>query len=284
MRRLTPDSSPPDSQWYETAGLGMFIHWGISSVRAVGDLSWGMIRDTPFDKELTNSNKLTPEEYWRQADEFDPQNYDPNRWMKAAKEAGFRYAVLTVRHHDGYALWPSKFGDLSTGTHMGGRDLVRPFVDACRNNDIKVGFFYAPGDWYRERHRRSFGDSAPLGLHHEPIELPELTTDQKKRYEEEEVPYVTGQIEELLTQYGDIDVLWFDGSSGAMTTERVRELQPGVMINDRGHGEGSGDFSTFECRYEKLEAERPRRPFEFCATTIDQYDHNVSRHLSLVPG
>ena len=185
MRRLTPDSSPPDSQWYETAGLGTFIHWGVSSVRAVGDLSWGMIRDTPFDKELNNSNKLTPEDYWKQADEFDPQHYDPNRWMKAAKEAGFRYAVLTVRHHDGYALWPSKFGDLSTRTHMGGRDLVRPFVDACRNNDIKVGFFYAPSDWYRERHRRSFGDSAPLGLRHEPIELPELTTDQKKRYEEE---------------------------------------------------------------------------------------------------
>ena len=289
MRRLTPQDAPANTHWYETAGLGMFIHWGLSSVRAVGDLSWCMIKDTPYDEELGNRNKLTPEEYWKQADEFDPQSYDPNLWMKAAREAGFRYAVLTTRHHDGYALWPSAFGDLSTRTHLGGRDLVRPFVEACRNNDMKVGFYYSPGDWYRERHRRSFGYFEQLGLRHEPIELPEWdpstgmpqqewVTNEKQKHDAEEVPYVTGQMEELLTQYGDLDVFWYDGGS-AMTNERVRELQPQVMINDRGHGQGSGDFSTYECRYEKLEPERPERPFEFCNTTIDQYDHNVTRYL-----
>ena len=76
----------------------MFIHWALSSVRTVGDLSWGMIKNTPYDAELNNENKLTPEEYWKQADEFDPQNYDPDFWMRAAREAGFRYAVLTTRH------------------------------------------------------------------------------------------------------------------------------------------------------------------------------------------
>ncbi len=290
MRKLTPANATASADWYETAGLGMFIHWGISSVRAVGDLSWCMIKNTPYDAERNNENKLTPEEYWKQADEFDPQNYDPDIWMKAAKAAGFRYVCLTTRHHDGYALWPSAFGDLSTRTHMGGRDLVKTFVEACRNNDIKVGFYYSPGDWYRERHRRSFGYAdAPLGLRHEPIELPswdastgmpqqEWVTNEKQKHEDEEGPYVIGQMEELLTQYGDLDVLWYDGGS-AMTNERVRELQPGVMINDRGHGEGSGDFSTFECRYEKLAAKRPERPFEFCTTTIDQYDHNVSKYL-----
>ena len=290
MKILTPEGSAPNTQWYETAGLGMFIHWGISSVRAVGDLSWCMIKNTPYDAELDNQNKLTPEEYWKQADEFDPRKYDPDVWMKAARQAGFRYAVLTTRHHDGYALWPSEFGDLSTRTHMGGRDLVRPFVEACRANDMKVGFYYSPGDWYRERHRRSFGYAdAPLGLRHEAIQLPEWdpasgmpqqewVTNQKKKKDEEEEPYVAGQMEELLTQYGDLDVLWYDGGS-AITNERVRELQPGVMINDRGHGEGSGDFSTFECRYEKLAAKRPQRPFEFCTTTIDQYEHNVTRYL-----
>ena len=289
MRKLTPSGAPPSTHWYETAGLGMFLHWGLSSVRAVGDLSWCMIKDTPYDAELENRNKLTPEEYWKQADEFDPDRYDPDLWMRAAREAGFRYAVLTTRHHDGYALWPSEFGDFSTRTHMGGRDLLRPFVEACRGNGIKVGFYYSPGDWYRERHRRSFGYSETLGLRHEPVELEqwdpdsgmpqqEWVTNEKRKHEEEEGPYVTGQMEELLTRYGDLDVFWYDGGS-AMTNERVRELQPNVMINDRGHGEGSGDFSTFECRYEKLEPERPRRPFEFCTTSIDQYDHCVSRHL-----
>ena len=263
MRKLTPAGAPPSTHWYETAGLGMFIHWGLSSVRAVGDLSWSMMRDTPYDAELDNRNKLTPEEYWKQADEFDPRSYDPGLWMRAAGEAGFRYAVLTTRHHDGYALWPSAYGDFSTRTHMGGRDLVRPFVDACRDNGIKVGFYYSPGDWYRERHRRSFGYFETLGLRHEPIELEqwdpdsgmpqqEWVTNEKRKHEEEEGPYVIGQMEELLTRYGDLDVFWYDGGS-AMTNERVRELQPNVMINDRGHGAGSGDFSTFECRYEKLE-------------------------------
>lgn len=291
MRILTPENAAPNAQWYETAGLGMFIHWGISSVRAVGDLSWCMIKNTPYDAERNNENKLTPEEYWKQADEFNPRKYDPDVWIKTARQAGFRYVVLTTRHHDGYALWPSEFGELSTRTHMGGRDLVQPFVEACRANDMKIGFYYSPGDWYRERHRRSFGYAdAPLGLRHEPIELPEWNpasgmpqqewvTNQRKKKDEEEEPYVVGQMEELLTQYGDLDVLWYDGGS-AITNERVRELQPDVLINDRGHGEGSGDFSTFECRYEKLAAaQRPQRPFEFCTTTIDQYDRNVTKYL-----
>ena len=98
MRVLTPASAPENTHWYETAGLGMFIHWALSSVRTVGDLSWGMIKNTPYDAELNNENKLTPEEYWKQADEFDPQNYDPDVWMRAARETGFRYAVLTTRH------------------------------------------------------------------------------------------------------------------------------------------------------------------------------------------
>ena len=289
MKKLTPPDSLKSTHWYETAGLGMFIHWGLSSVRAIGDLSWSMIKDTPYDAELNNTNKLTPNEYWKQADEFNPLNYDPIIWMAAAKSAGFRYVVLTTRHHDGYALWPSAFGDLSTRTHLGGRDLLRPFVDACRNHDIKVGFYYSPGDWYRERHRRSFGYVESLGLDHEPITLEqwdsesgmpqqEWVVNEKQKFAESETPYVIGQMEELLTQYGDLDVFWYDGGS-AMTNERVRELQPNVMINDRGHGEGSGDFSTYECRYEKLEPKRPHRPFEFCTTTIDQYEHNVSRHL-----
>ena len=289
MRRLTPPGAA-DTDWFETAGLGMFVCWGISSVRAVGDLSWGMMKHTPYDAELNNTNKLPPEEYWQQADEFDPQDYDPDVWLKAAREAGFRYAVLTTRHHDGYALWPSAFGDLSTRTHLGGRDLVRPFVEACRNNDLKVGLYFSPQDWYRERHRRSFGygDTA-LGLRHEPTELPEWdpaigmpqqewVTNEQQKHEDEEAPYVVGQMEELMTQYGDVDLLWYDGTS-AMTNERAKALQPGMTINDRGHGEGSGDFSTFECRYEMLEKKRPQRPFEFCTTTIDQYDHNVTRYL-----
>ena len=153
-------------------------------------------------------------------------------------------------------------------------------MEACREYGIRVGLYYSPDDWYRERHRRSFGyEGAPLGLRHEPIELPTPSDEEKRQWAEEEAPYVKGQVEELLTRYGDIDLIWFDGPAPSIPVERIRELQPDIVVNDRGHGKGSGDFSTFECRYESLEPERPDRPFEFCTTTIDQYDHLVTAYL-----
>lgn len=188
-------------QWFPEACLGLFICWGISSVDGNHDLSWGMIAHCPF---APKSVALTPEAYWRLADRFNPQQYHPEHWLQAAKDAGFGYAVLTTRHHDSYALWPSQYGELSTRTKLGGRDLVREYVEACRKVGLKVGFYYSPPEWYFNREYLSFGygtkgtaESPHLGLWHEPVQLPRKPADLEDRY----LAYVNGQVTELMTRY-----------------------------------------------------------------------------------
>ena len=140
----------PDAQWYPNAGFGLFLHWGISSVRAM-NISWPMIPGRPLGvkrvedpqereriiKEMDyNLNGLRPEisplEYWYMAKDFNPEDYHPEEWLKKVKEAGFNYVVLTAKHHEGFALWPSRYGHFNTKNFMGGKDLIRPFVEACR--------------------------------------------------------------------------------------------------------------------------------------------------------
>lgn len=268
MNILRGENAHPDTRWFENAGLGLFLHWGLSSVSAIGELSWSMIRDKPY---VVGTHTMTPEEYWRQAAVFNPDHYDPHHWLATAKKAGFAYALLTARHHDGYALWPSAFGEFSTRTHLGGRDLLKPFVEACRHHGLKVGFYYSPPDWYRARNRMSFRytGTPQLGTRHEPIVLPTPTEAEEKRWAEEHNAYVKGQVEELLTNYGKLDIIWFDGPAPSVPIDRIRALQPGILINDRGHGEHlkCGDFSTYEGFYCRVAAKRPERLFEFCTVS-----------------
>jgi alpha-L-fucosidase len=231
----------------------LFIHWGISSVHGGIDISWGMIKDTPWD---TKGIRVTPNQYWALADRFNPDKYDPRKWLAAAKAMGCRYAVLTTRHHDGYAMWPSRYGNFSTRTHLGGRDLIRPYVEACRAESLKVGLYFSPPDWHYARRHMSFryarAEGPPLGPDHQPTKLlpstPEYIAEQQRQ--------VRGQVEELLTNYGRIDVMWFDGSfPGArevIPVEWVRKLQPQIVINPRLWS--VGDFETPEC---KMPLQRP---------------------------
>jgi alpha-L-fucosidase len=268
----------PDAQWFGNAGLGLFLHWGISSVDGRGDISWFMMKDTPWDK---GALKLTPEQYWALADRFNPTMYDPDKWLGAARRAGFRYAVMITRHHDGYALWPSAYGDFSTRTKMSGRDLVKPFVEACRRNGLKVGLYYSPPDWHFNRDHMSFRfrdkDTDPslpdLGTRHQPINLRRTASDLRggdsfqtetrgtdAEWQQKFRAYVKGQVEELLTRYGKIDLIWFDGGPAAISVERIRELQPGIVINPRMHGHG--DYTTPEVNFPKTQ---PEGWWELCA-------------------
>ena len=265
-----PTNHATDTQWYRQAGLGMFLHWGLSAVEAKHDLSWAMMANIDW-----NPDPLTPETYFKLADRFQPQRYEPERWLQAAKEAGFGYAVLTARHHDGYALWPSKYGDFSTRTHMRSRDLLRPYVEACRKVGLKVGFYYSPPDWHFNRHYMSFGynskgtaESPHLGTRHEPIQLRAKPAEFDAQY----IQYLNGQITELLTNYGKIDLLWFDGSSGpqVMAQTEIRRRQPGILINDRQHG--AGDFTTqFEVG---LPTKRPPGLWEHCFSMVGNWGYS----------
>ncbi len=250
----------PDAQWYAQAGLGLFFHWGISSVEGKGDLSWGMIhRPSGFPRRQAEAHGLyavqttmTPAAYWRQAEGFLCENYDPGKWLAAAKEAGVRYVVLTTKHHDGFCLWPSEFGDMNTKSHLGGRDLVGEFVAACRRYDLKIGFYYSPPDWYFHRHHMSFrygNDKPALDMNHQPCELPVPGPEEQAELDAAYRAHVNGHVTELLTRYGRIDIFWFDGRmpEGAVTHEEIRRMQPGILMNPRGYG--FGDFNTPECKF-----------------------------------
>lgn len=298
--KSTAHTLHPDAQWYSEAGLGLFIHWGLSSVKAM-NISWPMIpgralakehitdpaqRDRIIREEDWNLNgrkpEITPNQYWTMAKDFNPQAYEPNKWLKAAKEAGFTYAVLTTRHHEGFALWPSAFGDFNTKKYMGGRDLLKDYVAACRRYGIKVGFYYSPPDWHFDRDFMSFLYGRARNLN---PELPSLDADLKPRKEKkpaaeiarhqaEYAAYVNGQVEELLTRYGKVDLLWFDGkpavgTNAIISQERIRELQPGIVINPRLHGRG--DYVTFE---RTLTAQKPVQGWaEFCNTWTTCWSH-----------
>lgn len=265
------------AQWFPDASLGLFMHWGIHSVVGAQP-SWDMIANYEYGGKVS-----PPDTYYALAERFDPQQYDPDKWLKAAKDAGFTYAVLTTKHHDGYALWPAKYG-IGTKQYMGGRDLLKPYVDACRANGLKVGFYFSPRDWHYPGLMHPNEYDANLRN----VPLPAIT-DSAANYRE----YVTflafamSQMEELLTQYGKIDMLWLDGMNyrgiDDMHTDQIyawiRSLQPDIIINDRWanivnpddpHGKGMriGDFTTpFECQ---LPTYIPSKWWDCCHIWTDQ--------------
>jgi alpha-L-fucosidase len=250
----------PDAQWYPDAGLGLFVHWGISTVQARYGISWPMIAGRELGSRRLTPEEIrkviethgwrsttTPREYWKDAEKFNPREYQPEKWLQAAKDAGFRYAVLTTRHHDGFALWPSAYGGFNTANWMGGRDLVKDYADACRKVGLKVGFYYSPPDWHFTQDTFTFmyykvkklnPELPDLDIDLQPCQRPPQTPEQKARYE----AYLRGQVTELLTHYGKVDLLWFDGKPAPLTAGEIRKLQPGILINDRAYG--TGDFNT----------------------------------------
>ena len=294
-----PHTTHPDAQWYPKAGLGLFIHWGLASVRA-SNISWPMIPGRPLaahpitdqaereriirdgDWNLNGKpNSVTPNEYWSVAPTFNPQQYDPDKWLKAAKDAGFEYVVLTAKHHEGFALWPSAYGDFNTKNYMGGRDLIKEYVEACRRNGLKVGLYFSGPDWHFDRDYMSFlyhANQTPwapsLDADLKPRTV-EKSPEERAAHQQEFVKLVRGQIEELLTNYGRIDLIWFDGKPNVpnadqiISIDRIRELQPQIVINPRLHGHG--DFITYE---RKLTTDKVATGWaELCNTWTGGWSH-----------
>ncbi len=243
----------PDAQWFPDAGLGLFIHWGIASVGASGDLSWGMLANKPW-KDRT----VTPNAYYAQIVGWKPDRLDYDDMLARAKAAGFTYAVLVAKHHDGFTMWPSAHGDLGAKIPFPGRDLVREFTDACRKHGLKVGLYYSPPDWWFDRRYKSFSMRGPaLDMDHKPVKLPPRPED----HDLQRAALVRGQVTELLSNYGKIDLVWFDGGKGEIPNDEVRRLQPGIVINRRNGG--GGDYGDSEG---KLPATRFKGWFETCET------------------
>ena len=274
LPRLFPPNPHPDAQWFPRAGLGLFMHWGIHSVAGVQP-SWVMMDRCP-----SSGKRMLPDDYYQLAGQFDPQNYDPDRWIAAAAKAGFTYAVLTTKHHDGYTLWPSAVTRYGTHSHMNSRDLLEPYVDACRRHGLKVGFYFSQRDWSHPL----FPMATPAFDYPAYKKRADVQQRQTVGYEPDQAvfdeffEYTMAQIRELLTRYGKIDVLWFDSCDWPGVDDRhlearkqIRVMMPGIAMNERWGQGHTGDFSTWECR---LPEARPAGWWEACAIWDGHWGYN----------
>lgn len=221
--------TPGNTEWFVHDRFGMFIHWGLYALPARHE--W-----------IKNLEKITEEKYQKYFEYFDPDMYDPREWARAAKKAGMKYAVLTTKHHEGFCLFDSAYTDYKATNTKAGRDLVREYVDAFREEGLKVGFYYSLIDW----HHPDFPID-PLHPRRDDDNIDELNKGRDiRRYAE----YMRNQVTELLTNYGKIDILWFDFSypnseyrgmkgKGKLDWEAeeliatARRLQPEIIIDNR---------------------------------------------------
>lgn len=221
-----------DTEWFEHDRFGMFIHWGLYAMPARNE--W-----------IKHIECQTDEIYDKYFKYFNPDMYEPKKWAKMAKEAGMKYAVFTTKHHEGFCMFDSQYTDYKCTNTPAGRDLVKEYVDAFRAEGIRVGFYYSLIDWHHPdftidtKHPRRFDKNAE-----------ELNQGRDmKKYAQ----YMRDQVTELLTNYGKIDILWFDFSystpdpgfpewmkgKGKQDWEAeelialARKLQPGIIIDNR---------------------------------------------------
>jgi alpha-L-fucosidase len=250
--------------WFDTARFGMFVHWGHSSQQGI-ELSWPLVGGV-----AVNEAKDVPvEQYHASAATFNPTRWDPRALAQRAKRAGMQYAVFTAKHHDGYAMFHTKHSGFSIEHSPYGRDIVREFIDAMRAEGIRIGVYFSLIDWYHPDYPRFTEADKPY-------------TFGKWRQPEPAawarfLDCMFGQIRELLTNYGKIDVIWFDGGwernklqwKSAELEAMIRSLQPEILINDRLPG--CGDYETPE---QFVPALPPVRPWETCMTMNESWAYN----------
>lgn len=222
-------------EWYREARFGMFIHWGLYAIPARGE--W-----------IRSTEEMSRDAYMEYFEEFDARDYDPREWARAAKEAGMKYVVLTAKHHDGFCLFDSQYTEFKSTNTKCGRDLVAEFVEAVRAEGLRVGLYFTLLDWYHEDYPHYQDRNHPMRNH------PECGNEHRDfgRY----VEYLHNQVREICTNYGKLDVLWFDFSYDDMRGEAweatklvdmVRTLQPDVIIDNRLEVSGEGRGSLAAC-------------------------------------
>jgi alpha-L-fucosidase len=251
--------------WFDTARLGLFVHWGHSSQRGC-ELSWplvGGVFSLPFCQDIP------VEEYHKTAYTFNPQEYSPKEWARLAKRLGMQYVILTTKHHDGFALFHTQESDFSISLAPYAKDIVKEFVDAMREEGLRIGFYFSLIDWYHPDYPARTEADKPYAFD----KIPQPSQEQWERY----IQFMFNQLRELLTNYGQIDILWFDGSwertpeqwQAKELEKTIRELQPNILINDRLPG--CGDFDTKE---QFIPSQPPNHPWETCLTINESWGYN----------
>lgn len=259
MADSVPGSATDRTRWLVTDRFGLFIHWGIYAAAARHE--WVKSRE-----------ELTDEQYRPYFDYFNPDLFDPRQWAEDAWAAGMRYFVVTTKHHDGFCLWDSALTDYKVTNTPYGADVLGPLVSAFRDRGFKVGFYHSLLDW----HHPHF----PVDVHHPQRNDEEFRAATADRDVSAYADYLHGQVWELLTGFGRIDLMWFDFSypgRGPNSKGRrewrseellamVRRLQPDIIVNNR-LDLGSGDLVTPEQVQPVVTGnDGPGVPWEACQT------------------
>lgn len=258
-----------DPSWFMHDRFGMFIHWGLYSLRAK-------------DEWIMTQEEIAKKDYEKYLHQFTADLYNPTEWVKQAKRSGMKYIVITTKHHEGFALWDSQYTDYKITNSPYGKDAIREFVDACRAEEMKIGFYHSVIDWYHEHFTID-------GLH------PQREDDDVKREERDMAIYqqfLHNQVEELVTLYGKIDYFWFDFSyddrdwgwskgKGAIDwkAEELEDLilkhQPHMIFNNRlGLDRGIYTPEQYQPNNLLYTADGKKRVWEACQTFNERWSYN----------
>ncbi len=250
----TPEQKAARIAWWREARFGMFIHWDMSSVAAT-EISWSRGGSKPLDITGNPAGYVEDKTYDHLYESFNPAKFNAEAWVKLAQDSGAKYIVFTSKHHGGFCNWDTQFTDYNIMHTPFKRDIVKELADACHKAGMKFGIYYSPRDWHQ----------------------PDYGVGDNRKY----VDYMNGQLKELLTKYGPVDILWFDSyGKGDLLTfwhedetwNLIKSLAPQAVINDRlcvlgGYGHQPepyrGDFYTPEQRIGGFDT---GRPWEACMT------------------
>jgi alpha-L-fucosidase len=287
-------------EWWREARFGMFIHWGVYSLPAG---TWDGRQIGNIGEWIMNRAKIPVADYQNMAKDFNPVKYNPDAWVKMAKDAGMKYIIITSKHHDGFALFETKASKWNVvDATVYGKDLLKPLAEACKKYGIKLGFYYSQAqDWNNPggaamRRLTKEGWANPDSViidaytkehngHWDPVQ-------EKKTFSQYIDDVAVPEVRELLTNYGDVAVLWWDTPAN-MTDEAASKLQsllalqPAIITNDRLKKPNfPGDHKTPEQRIPNL-ADLDGTDWETCMTMngtwgYKSYDHNYKSSETLI--
>jgi alpha-L-fucosidase len=243
-KSLFPEDRREKLEWWKDARFGMFIHWGPVSLKGT-EIGWSRGAEVPVS------------EYDSLYLHFNPAKFNADEWVSIAREAGMKYIVFTSKHHDGFCNWDTRYSDHNIMHSPFHRDIMQELAEACRKQGMALGFYHSTCDWYHP----DFPLTSPGGSI-------ERETSNIDRYTE----YLKNQSVEIIEKYGPLLVMWydvpmrFDSIRGQGVIDRIREVQPGILVNDRTGA--PGDFGTPEQRVGEFQH---LRPWETCMTIAQQW-------------
>ncbi len=241
--------------------IGVLFHWGLYSQAGIVE-SWQLSKEDTWarKKPWRDNLKELRHDYWQLAESFDPQNYHPDDWAEEAVQAGFKYAIFTTKHHDGFNMYDTKQSDYSV-THYTGKDLFGAFAKSFSKRGIRVGAYYSKPDWHCPYYWEPGSDPKGRYASYDPLDKPEVWSKYNQ--------FVQKQLVEISQNYGEIDVLWLDGGwvnsehheflDMDTTIGKMRERQPQMLVVDRTIGGKYEDYVTPE---RKVPDQVPRKVWE----------------------